>query len=185
MNETDFIWADSDVIALQPFMPKDGYLIGFEDKHSINNAVMRLPTTSEALGFLTQATSDGATVPEWMKDDVDASIANAPYADVITAVSAKKINAYGPLALTWALKQTGEDRHALKRRFLSPLPWKFNDVAFNPGGGMDHWMSADTLAIHLFGSRVRHRHKLDGPPKGSFLFNVKTLVEAELGINSA
>lgn len=184
MNHTDFIWADSDVIALKPFVPTEGYMVGYERNKVINNCVLRLPKDSEALGVLTALTTEGATVPPWMIDEVDETLNDAPYETIIKTASDLKPNTYGPHAVTWAMRLSGESEHALKPKFLSPLPWVFCDVPFNPGGGMTHWISDETIAVHLYASRIRVIHKRKRPRRGSFLFRVKRNVEHTLGISS-
>lgn len=47
---TDQVWVDTDALCWRPLALRDGWLVGHEDGHWINNAVLRMPKGSAALG---------------------------------------------------------------------------------------------------------------------------------------
>jgi hypothetical protein len=172
MRRTDLIWADTDVICLRPFQPRDGYLIGRQEGTWVNGAVMRLPRTSAALDLLWQAFHDRACVFPWLEAGHRAQIETLPPEDRQAATARLVGNAFGPMAQTHALEVTGEVGHALPMAALNPIPWWLGDLYFDPRGTLNHWVDAQTLALHLYSSRLRPLHKRRRPPVGSPLARI-------------
>jgi hypothetical protein len=80
-----------------------------------------------------------------------------------------KANALGPRALTWMMRKTGEAREARPQSALYPVPWAFGDLYFNPHGGVEGWLSPETIGVHLFASRIREAHWRARPDPASWI----------------
>ena len=181
VRDTDLTWVDTDIICLKPFLATDGYLVGFETDTTVNNAVMRLPADSEALNALIDVFSEPTFVPPWLSQH-DANQVNLLPPEQRLLGSAKQVpNAFGPHAITWALKESGEVEHALPFDHLNPVPWPMGDIYFNPHGGVEGWLTENTMGVHMYASRVRALHKRTPPYMGSFIANIATKVGFDFG----
>ncbi|AHM03627.1 hypothetical protein roselon_01237 [Roseibacterium elongatum DSM 19469] len=172
MRRTPMIWADTDVIGLHPLWPRQGYLIGRQEGDWINNAVLRVPDTSPGLAMLQAAFADPATVFPWLEPAHQATIRKARPRDRQAETARLVGNAFGPIAHSHALTKTGEIAHALPQEALNPIPWWLGDLYFDPRGTLDHWVTENTLCLHLYASRIRPFFKRRRPPKGSPLARI-------------
>jgi len=62
---------------------------------------------------------------------------------------------WGPKAITWALKQTGEIKYVLPEHVFYPVNFSRRRVLARPGANIDRFMQEDTVSIHLYGRRMR------------------------------
>ncbi len=169
IRDAGMIWADTDVFCYRPFIPKDGYLAGYEHSGMINNAVLHLPENSASLNELIDLFSDPSYVPEWLRPATRRAAKESGKGRRLYEACKLIPTAAGPRALSYMLPKHGEDMHALPQDALNPLPWSFADAYFNPMGGVEGWLSNDTQAIHLYSSRIRAFHKRVRPLRGSFV----------------
>ena len=170
MHKTDEIWVDADILCVKPLeLDEDGFLIGYTPWHAeVNNAVMRLPKGSAALDLLTRYVTDPEMKPSWLRPALRQRIENYDGDERLAYLFATKRSILGPRALTHCLHQTGELQHAKEPDVLSPVPWQFVQVLFNPFGGYAEWMSENTRAVHLW-SFALGWHKNRFPDPKSFL----------------
>ncbi len=169
IGSSDFICVDTDVLALRPFRPKDGYLIGREHGGWVNVAVMRLPEDSGALQEMIAVVTDPTTVPEWLPEEVQDKVRRVQPKNRLMEACKRIRNTLGPRMLTHMLKKHGEKHHALPVAALNPLPWSMADAYFNPHGGVDGWLTDETQAVHLYSSRIRALHLRVAPYPNSFM----------------
>lgn len=169
IQEARMIWADTDVFCYRPFLPCEGYLVGREYGGMINNNVLFMPDDSPALNALIECFSDASFVPDWLSKDVQAKAARFGKGRRLYEACRLIPNTAGPRAMTHMLPKHGEDNQVRPAEVLNPLPWSMADVYFNPHGGMDGWITENTMAIHLYTSRIRALHKRVRPLKGSFM----------------
>ncbi|PYC47437.1 hypothetical protein DI396_10785 [Litorivita pollutaquae] len=169
ISKSDFICVDTDVLALRPFRPKDGYLVGREHGGWVNVAVMRLPEDSAALHDMMDCVTDPTTVPEWLPEDVQAKVMRVQPKNRLMEACKRIRNTLGPRMLTHMLKKHNEKHHALPVAALNPLPWSMADAYFNPHGGVEGWLTDETQAVHLYSSRIRALHLRVAPYPNSFM----------------
>jgi hypothetical protein len=170
VRNTGLVWADLDVLCLRPFAPRGGYLVGHEfPGRDINNGVIGLPETSEALNRLVALFADPETLPEWIGKWAAKRLEKRPVEGRLLAAAELVKPLLGPRALTHMLRETGEDTHALPYTALNPLPWALNDLAFSPRGEARGWLTEGTLAVHLYTSALRRPHRTRLPMAGSFI----------------
>lgn len=172
MQQTDEIWVDTDIICHAPLMPnEDGFLVGWSPWHGeINNCIMRLPTDSGALEMLMTFLNDLSRIPPWIRPMMQQRLSKTPVETRMVARYHTLRTIIGPKALTYCLKDTGEDRHACEPDVLLPVPWQYADVLFNPYGGWEGWTSDQTRSMHLWSNVLRH-HKKQPVQPGSYMAN--------------
>ncbi len=172
IRDTGLIWSDLDVLCYRPFSTQDGYLVGYEHPGaSINNGVLALPKSSQALNELIQCFADPSHVPEWLPERIQERVRKLPEGERLLSASTIVTPLLGPRAMTHMLIKHGEDHHALPYEVLNPVPLSLTDVFFNPRGGLDGWITKRTIGLHLFSSNIRRPHKRFAPMAGSFMAN--------------
>lgn len=168
MRHSDHIWVDTDIVALKPLAPDpDGYLVGWTPwQAEVNNCILRLPRGSETLNRWIEVMEDVSIVPPWLRPALRQRIEALPAAEREVGRFTASRTVMGPVALTALLKETGEVSHAQPADVLSPVPWQYVDVLFNPHGGWEGWITDDSRAVHLWSNVLSHHKKLTPPPTG-------------------
>ena len=181
IRATGAIWVDLDVLCMQPLQLFDGYLVGMEfPGRDINNGVLCLPKDSPALAGLVERFADPTYVPEWLAPRIKAKVVKAAPEDRLLEATRLNTPALGPRALTWMLRRTGEDGHALPYPALNPVPWALNDLYFSPLGDARNWMTDDTMTAHIYSSMLRRPHRVRRPMSGSVVADIAEEVGFDL-----
>lgn len=153
LQKTAATWVDLDIVALRPF-PETPYVMGLETDMSVNNAVLRLPQGSPTLAALRRFTpqtrgvaphiTGARRVKYWLRTF------GRGY-----PIDGWAWGSTGPKALTLYLDQFGERHHALPPAAFYPIRVQDHAQFLEPG----RWRLRDfgdaTLALHLWGSRIR------------------------------
>ncbi len=181
MQKSDEVWVDVDMVATKPILlNKNGFAIGYETAgKSVCNAVLRTPRESQSIKFLVDFTENPHNNPPWLRSILRAKIVDTPSDQLLSSLFRVKRPSMGPIALTYALRNTGEIREARPRGAFYSVPWQYADVLFNPFGGADGWMSAETEAVHLWSHALKAYHKKRKPHPDSFVGTM----QAKLGID--
>lgn len=171
MEKTDEIWCDSDLICVKPItVPDHGFVVGATGADDqINNAVMRLPRDSGSHRMLLDAVTEPDFVPPWLRQRGQRRIAELPQDRKLIGMYQVRRIVLGPMALTHALSEAGDLRHAAPMEVFSPVYWTFADLPFNPRPGMEYWITEDTCTVHLWSSLLRKHHKVTPPEPTSFV----------------
>ncbi|MGH1466947.1 MAG: hypothetical protein ACRBBQ_16465 [Cognatishimia sp.] len=169
IRDARMIWADTDVLCVRPLIPQEGYLVGREHGGWINNAVLMLPEDSATLNELLACFSDPTYVPAWLHKKSREKAMIAAESERFVEASRLMPNALGPRAVSYMLPKNGEDKHVRAAAALNPVPWSMADCYFNPNGGIEGWLTDETLALHLYMSRIRKIHLTVQPLQGSFI----------------
>ena len=177
LQKTDYIWADTDAFCTKPWnTPKNGHLHGWiSDANLVNNGVLGLPENSKTLAKMFEFTSDEYPIPPWFKDSKQAELRALKEKGEGVHVSLLPWGVWGPNALTWFLKETGEIEHSSPGHVLYPLPFPKAGWPLNPHhtGKVRKFIKKDTLSIHLWGRRFRNiAAKYNGRPEpGCYISN--------------
>jgi len=176
LQQTDYIWADTDAFCCQPWdVKKNGHFHGWisDKKPLVNNGVLRLPKTSKTLKGMLKFTEDEYPVPPWFNADRRAGLQALKDEGKGLHVSQMPWGVWGPNALTWFLKDTGEIEHSKPGHVIYPVPFAIAGVTLNPNRlekarGL---IKDDTLSIHFWGRRFRNiATKYSGvPAKGCYV----------------
>ncbi|MFK5997755.1 MAG: class I SAM-dependent methyltransferase [Rhodobacterales bacterium] len=175
LAQTDCIWADTDAFCTQPWHLKpDSHLHGWiAEADLVNNGVLGLPKNSKTLARMFEFTADEYPIPPWFKPAKQAELRALKDQGKGVHVSLLPWGVWGPNALTWFLKETGEIKHSSPGHVLFPLPFPNAGFPLNPRrvNKVESFIQKDTLSIHLWGRRFRNiAAKYNGrPEKGCYI----------------
>ncbi len=181
LKQTDHVWADTDAFCCQPWeVGKGKHFHGWiSDKvPQVNNGVLRLPKSSKTLNKMLKFTSDEYPIPPWYDDEKRAELQALKDAGQGVHVSLLPWGVWGPDALTWFLKDTGEIKHSRPKHVLYPVPFAITGVMLNPERSRKarRLIKGDTLSIHFWGRRFRNiAAKYGGVPAPGC--HIETLLE--------
>ncbi|CAD0183324.1 hypothetical protein RUESEDTHA_00188 [Ruegeria sp. THAF57] len=181
MEKRDEIWIDADMVAVKPItLNENGFAVGYESpNHKICNAVLRTPADSGSLKLLLDFIAKPHHQPPWLRPALRAKLADFPEQQLLSGLYKVKRSSMGPMALSYALRQTDEISEVRRREAFFSVPWQYSDVLFNPYGGAEGWMSADTEAVHLWSHALSNFHKTRRPHPNSFVGRM----QSKLGID--
>lgn len=151
------IWADTDAYCVRPFETKTGHFYGWESDKHVNGGVLGLPKDSDALQALLTHTADEFAVPPWYGDAYADELIAAKAAGCPVHAGEQPWGVWGPHAVTYFLKQTGEITHALAQECLYPITFKDRRIMLKRNFDLSAHITPDTYSIHLYGRRMRAR----------------------------
>lgn len=175
LKKTDYIWADTDAFCCQPWKPKTKHFHGWisAEKPLVNNGVLGLPKNSKTLAAMLKFTSDEYPIPPWYSPEKQARLQRAKDDGEGVHVSLLPWGVWGPDALTWFLKATGEIKWSQPGHVIYPIPFKKTGMALNARRVEEAHalVREDTLSIHFWGRRFRSiAAKFNGlPPAGCYV----------------
>lgn len=160
LQQTDYVWADTDAYCCQPWDIKGKHFHGWisDNKPMVNNGVLRLPKTSKTLKAMLKFTSDEYPIPPWYSAEKQAELQALKDAGQGVHVSLLPWGVWGPDALTWFLQETGEVSNSRPGHVIYPVPFKQAGVVLNPNrrNQAGKHIRSDTLSIHFWGRRFRN-----------------------------
>ncbi|WP_254445027.1 hypothetical protein [Ruegeria atlantica] len=164
-QEPDLIWADTDAYCLRPFTTPNGHYYGYLEGE-VAIGVLALPQDSETLAKLIEFTNDPYRIPPWLPPRHRKPLEEAQRDGAPVNVAETLWGVWGPKAMTWALRQTGEIKYALPEHVFYPLNYTRRRALARPGANLDRFFKEDTVSIHLYGRRMRAimQNKYDGKP---------------------
>lgn len=153
MRNTDLVWVDLDMIALQPFAFPGERIYGYEKPDQVNCAVLRLPKDSPTLADLSRLTPDTRGIAPHIR-----GLRRAKYW-VRTLGRGVPIDRWpwgstGPRALTAYLRKHGEIVHALPMEVLYPILTRDCRRFVTPGDLSDGSFGPQTRAVHVTASNI-------------------------------
>ena len=171
VHDTDEVWIDTDMVAVKALTKNEnGFAIAYERQgKAICNAVLGAPRHSAAVQYLLDYCNDPHDQPGWLRPRLRNQLSGVPKEQLISTLFKVKRASLGPMALAYALRETGEVSEVRPRQAYFSVPWQFADVLFNPYGGTEGWMSEETEAVHLWSSALSSFHKTNRPHPESFV----------------
>ncbi|NOE17478.1 hypothetical protein GS634_04990 [Ruegeria atlantica] len=156
MKKTDFLWCDTDVLALAP-IPRADHVFGYFNRDTICNAVMRLPFDSPTLNAYSEYCQDPYPIRPWVEGEERKELERLKQAGELPHASDQEHSVYGPGVMTWFLRHFDELKHASPIPVFYPLPFRragqANDIHVREF--RDAYIKEETLAVHLWGRRMR------------------------------
>lgn len=160
-------WIDTDVYMISPLDQTRPYLFGRQDDEIINNAIFRVPAESPLLLALI-ALFESTRIPRWLptRDKFRAHLRF--WLSGKSQIGQLPWGTTGPQALTSLARHCNLDGHALPQNAFYPVPWQNARWILEPGVDISDFVSADTVAVHLWNECIKD-FKNNAPPRGSFL----------------
>ena len=167
LRQRPVIWADLGAYCLRPYDFPGGYVFGRNNDKGILSGVLALPQASPALN--------------WMADFIAQEQLELPWAEPAWIARRARAGTLGPADLAWgdtgprllghALRQSGEDRHALPRQTFYPLLQQELARLWTPHQDGEVVTDAETRSVHIFGftKRVMATYWQGQPPPESWL----------------
>ncbi|WP_298848843.1 ATP-grasp fold amidoligase family protein [uncultured Ruegeria sp.] len=156
MKKTDFLWCDTDVLAISP-IPWADHIFGYFNRDTICNAVMRLPSDSPTLNAYSEYCQDPYPIRPWVEGEERAELERQKRAGALPHASDQEHSVYGPGVMTWFLRHYDELKHASPIPVFYPLPFRragqANDIHVREF--RNAYIKEETLAVHLWGRRMR------------------------------
>ena len=153
------LWADTDMVCLQPFDYTDPVVFAWQDDHHLNNAVLGLPA--------------GDALAKWLAMCCEYPNKMLPYDDLgIRLIKLKRWlkgrgredvrwGDTGPYGLTSAARHLGYTEHALPTWHFYPIPFEDHRVLFeSPRDGGAATFNG-SRAVHLWNQLIEDRRALE------------------------
>lgn len=172
-QDGDTIWVDTDAYCVKRFEPIDGHFYGRESEKHVNGGVLALPQNSETLRELLDFTSDEFAIPPWLRPRERNRMEKARDDGHPVHASEMPWGTWGPHAVTYFLKKTGEIKYALPRSGLYPFSFKDRVKMIRTSTNADEFLTDETYSIHFYGRRMRPRlaRENDGVPRTGSLID--------------
>ncbi|WP_380054348.1 glycosyltransferase family 2 protein [Falsihalocynthiibacter sp. SS001] len=152
------IWVDADMLCMQPWAFKDQFVFGWEKTNRlVCNAVFGLPRFSRTLASLNAFCENEYPIPPWIEgEERDKLIAAAERGERVH-VSELPWGVWGPAAVTYFLKQSGEIEHAMPQEAFYPISFKNRRDLLKPGDEIDRQLTDGCYGVHLWNRRLSRR----------------------------
>jgi len=160
------VWIDTDIYLLRP-IPDDDYVIGWQCDSWLNGAVLRIPDTAPLVDEL-QAMFDERLIPPWLQRLPLAVAWCRRLATGRSDIASMPWGTFGPAALTALCRRLNLLGLASPPHIFYPAPYQQASWIFEPDRRKTDFIRPDTVAIHLWNERIKHR-KTEKAPAGSFL----------------
>ena len=159
-------WIDCDLYLIRPLDRGRAFLCGEQAPGELNNAVLRIPSDSVLLPALLEPFAE-RIVPAWLPPRDRRAARLRRFLTGRTGISQMPWGTTGPAALTWLQKRLGIDLAPLPPRIFYPVPWQRAEWIFEPGRTLEEEVFPESVAIHLWNERIRHRLG-QSPAAGTF-----------------
>lgn len=172
------IWADTDAYCLRPFRFDNPHVFASMKNnvdYQIPNGVLRLPPESLALAAYDEFLEAEQPNPPFFPPYFQNTINQLAKSSFVIPIEGMPWGTSGPLALTYFLKVTGEDEHALPEHVFYPNNFTKHKKRFlRPRADWDSLIQDDTVSLHFYGRIVRDILRADfgGLPKPDSILEV-------------
>ena len=167
---TDFLWADLDTFLLRPLHYRQGnsgggyYVAPLEDV--VDNGILRLPSSSEALRDLIEYCADEYPVPPFSKRREKLRLRLWHLLGNPRHVSQLSWGVTGPQAVAWFLNKTGEIRYANDPGRV----WHGTaQDLYLPRREFEARLPTGCEVVHLLGAHLRPHLRQEAVPSGSYI----------------
>ncbi len=155
LQQTDYIWVDTDAYALRPFETESGYLFPKANRKTrrIMNGVLALPGDSPALCNMCDFAFDSDLVPPWWSDQQKTT-----YLELYGKSThwSLPIFSFGPPMLFHYIFPTPEHEMSVPRTLLYPIPLRHRSLWNEPDlSKLDTLNWQQQMSVHFFGSWFR------------------------------
>ncbi|MCP3972585.1 MAG: glycosyltransferase family 92 protein [Rhodobacteraceae bacterium] len=143
---------------MKPWRFETPFVYGWEKPpRLICGAVLGLPKDSKTLHALLEFCKDEYPIPPWAGDEEKVRLQEAHGRGEPVHVTELKWGVWGPSALTYFLKETGEVEHTLKREAFYPVSFKDRRDLLEPNFDLRDRVGRGCFGVHLWNRRIRRR----------------------------
>ncbi|MFV0292632.1 MAG: hypothetical protein ACK5II_05230 [Paracoccus sp. (in: a-proteobacteria)] len=153
MRNTDHIWVDLDMIALQPFIFQGERVYGYEKADQVNCAVLRLPRNSPVLADLSDLKPGMRGIAPHIQGGRRLKYRIKTLGRGVP-IEKWPWGSTGPRALTTFLRKHDELQYALPLEVLYPILTRDCRRFVTPGDLSDNSFGPETRAVHLTASNI-------------------------------
>ena len=181
------IWLDSDLLLMRPMPAVETPVFGWQDSAWINNAVLYLPPESATLAKLMDFTAEPYPVPPFYHPNKQAFLRFRKAVGWPRHVTTMRWGVFGPRALTWFAKLSGEAEQAAAREVFYPVGSRSAHGPLIAGWDAEARFTEQTIGLHLWNEALRKPSKLRPKnPKGKLIIEPDSFVaryaKRELGL---
>lgn len=155
LQKTDFIWVDLDAYCVRPFDFDSPYVFAPTGDGSYPNGVLKLPPDSSTLTQMLEFTTSQNPTQPWRGSRLHRINRERIQNGETWGIEALSWGCSGPKALSYFLRETGEDKHALPLEALYPLAvdelWKLHD----PRIRMEEIEREGVHSVHIYGHQKK------------------------------
>lgn len=181
------IWLDTDVLLLQPLQITKQQVYGLQSHDFANNAVLYLPSGSPVLDSLCAFAEEPYPVPPWFPAWQRSILSLRKNIGMPKHVRQMSWGVFGPQALTHFAKKHAQMKFARAAHVFYPVPFEQAHGPFMENYDTEARIRKDTIALHLWGHRLRKPSSLrPGNPVGKLVVDpecyVAKFAKAELSM---
>lgn len=156
------MYVDCDVYCIKP-VEKADYIFAYENAEYINNAILKLPQNSKTLANLLSIRKQKAFIPPFAKKSRRLRYRIRAALGFPVKIENMVWGTTGPRALTWYLKETGEDKYSSAIDRFYPIAGCQTDLLFDPELKLSDLITPRTQLIHLYNENLKHKNLADIP----------------------
>ncbi|MEL7463564.1 MAG: hypothetical protein AAFN79_05830 [Pseudomonadota bacterium] len=155
MKKPGEIWVDTDMLCWKSLENLDPVVVGYEAHKKLNGAILRLPPDSESLREMIEFTNDEYSIPPFVSRELQDDYRAAHEDGAPVHVSEMPWGIWGPLAITYFLKKTGEAKFAAPEAAYYPVHFKDRKLFFKRPTAVMRTFTEETRTIHLWARRTK------------------------------
>lgn len=159
-------WVDADIYFVRPLPADRDYIVGEQEPGVANGAVLKLPAESAVLADL-NAIFEAPATPFWLSRRARAGQMLRRRLGLASGPATMAWGTAGPHGLTALLKRHHLWHVVFPSDLFYPVGWRDAAWIANPGKGPGDVATADTVAVHLWSSRLEPLLR-QPPAPGSF-----------------
>lgn len=182
------LWLDLDMLLFRPIRMSAGPVFGWQDSSTINTAVLYLPPDSPTLAALLTFTDEPYPVPPFFRPYRQRLLRFRHAIGLPQHVTRMRWGVFGPKALTYFARQTGEAAQAAARDVYYPLHSRRAHGALMTGYDLAAHFTPETVGLHLWNEALRKKPRdLDRDiPEGKLIIDpdsfLATYAKREFGL---
>ncbi|HEX2995034.1 MAG TPA: hypothetical protein VHP14_09420 [Anaerolineales bacterium] len=164
-------WIDTDVFILRPIILDSPCLFGWEDRNSINSAVLYLKHDSSLLSDLLDLVYSHPVIPPWWPIEEQIKQRYLGSENRARPLEYLDWGVIGPQAVTYYAGRHNLAHIAKPTDVYYPFHWSEAKFLFDPTFDIDSHITQNTCAVHLWNTLIQDFMK-QKPAPGSFMSQV-------------
>lgn len=151
----DGIYVDCDVYCISPIVQEE-YILGYEDDHKINGAILALPSQSLVLDQLLRAAYDPYFIPPWYSSSKQFRFKLKKIFGFARHVEDMPWGVIGPEAISYYMREADLLEKCKAMDYYYPIHYSCVSKLLDPDLILNDVISSRTQCIHLYNEMLRH-----------------------------